>query len=230
MIDIRNNKCKFNECIKRPNFNYEGEKKSIYCFEHKKDDMIDVKSRRCINEHCNTFASKTKYRGYCFRCFMYIFPDEPISKYYKIKEKHVSDYITQQFPHISLILDNQIDGGCSRKRPDIFIECLTYSIIIEVDEDQHSDYSCENKRMMQLFKDLGDRPIIFIRFNPDKYIDKDGKSIKSCFKYHKTTGVPMIADENKWTQRLETLKEKIQYYLDNIPNKEVTIENLYYDS
>ena len=83
---------------------------------------------------------------------------------------------------------------------------------------------------MELFKDLGDRPIIFIRFNPDKYIDKDGKSIKSCFKYHKTSGVPMIADEYKWTQRLETLKEKIQYYLDNIPEKEVTLENLFYNS
>jgi hypothetical protein len=55
-------------------------------------------------------------------------------------------------------------------------------IIIEVDENQHTEYdcSCENKRTMQLSQDLGHRPIVFIRFNPDDY-EKDGTSVTSCW-------------------------------------------------
>ena len=36
---------------------------------------------------------------------------------------------------------------------------LTHSIIVEVDENQHKNnrYICDNKRMMELFVDLGNR-------------------------------------------------------------------------
>ena len=55
-------------------------------------------------------------------------------------------------------------------------------IIVEIDENQHIDYdcSCENKRMMELSQDVGHRPIIFIRFNPDDYM-KGNKKISSCW-------------------------------------------------
>jgi hypothetical protein len=44
-------------------------------------------------------------------------------------------------------------------------------ILIEVDENQHIDYiSCENKRTMEISRDLGHRNIVFIRFNPDDYM------------------------------------------------------------
>ena len=57
----------------------------------------------------------------------------------------------------------------------------SHIIVIEIDENIHSNYNCicENKRLMEISKDLGHRPIVFIRFNPDSYIDKDGKKIKS---------------------------------------------------
>ena len=63
-----------------------------------------------------------------------------------------------------MTLDKRIEGGCSRYIPDIFIECLTHSVIIEVDENQHDTYdcTCENRRMMQLFEDLGSLPLILI--------------------------------------------------------------------
>lgn len=90
------------------------------------------------------------------------------------------------------------------------MDLFTHSIIIEIDE---------NKRMMELFQDLANRPIIFIRFNPDNYIDENGKSIKSCFKYHKTSGIPMIDNETKWSQRLELLKTTSEKHINNIPEK-----------
>lgn len=36
------------ECGKIPSFNYQGEKIGIYCNDHKKDGMVDVKNKKCI--------------------------------------------------------------------------------------------------------------------------------------------------------------------------------------
>lgn len=44
---------------------------------------------------------------------------------------------------------------CSKRRPDILIDLETHLIIIEVDENQHKGYSCENKRIMEISQDLG---------------------------------------------------------------------------
>jgi len=42
---------------------------------------------------------------------------------------------------------------------------------------------------MEISQDLEFRPIVFIRFNPDSYTDKNGNKIKSCWKINKTTGL-----------------------------------------
>lgn len=228
MIDVVHKKCEFNGCIKRAYYNFENEKIPLYCLEHKFKNMIDIVNRRCLTFLCQTFVTK-KYRGYCLRCFMNIFPNEPVSRNYKIKEKQVFDFVNLHFERYIESYDKQISGGCSNKRPDIFMDLFTHSIIIEIDENQHSDYSCENKRMMLIFRDLGERPIVFIRFNPDKYIDKNGKTVKSCFIYHKTSGIPIIYDKNSWHFRLEKLKIIIEKYIVIIPEKEVSLESLFFN-
>jgi hypothetical protein len=70
----------------------------------------------------------------------------------------------------------QIDGGCSKRRPDLLYDMYTHVIIVENDENSHKTYDeiCENKRMMQLFEDLGNRPIVFIRFDCGNYIKNGG--------------------------------------------------------
>ena len=45
-------KCIFNECKKRPTFNYDGETKADYCALHKLEGMIDIKNKRCIFDGC----------------------------------------------------------------------------------------------------------------------------------------------------------------------------------
>jgi hypothetical protein len=102
---------------------------------------------------------------------MHLFPDKQVSRNYKTKEKYVIDYIKEQFKDIDIIADKQIQGGCSRRRPDILIDLGHQIIIVEIDENQHINYDCycENKRIMELSQDVGHRPIIFIRFNPDDY-------------------------------------------------------------
>ena len=192
--------------------------------------MIDVKSKRCLEENCDTIAHMKKYKGYCLRCFVYKFPDIKISRNYKIKENHMTDFIKDVFQNEVKVFDKQT-GGCSKRRPDVYIDKFTHVVIIECDENKHDKYnnSCENMRTMELFQDFGNRPIVFIRFNPDSYINEDGKKIPSSFKMHKILDVPMIRDQKEWILRLSLLKDTINKHLITIPNKEITYEFLFYN-
>ena len=51
---IRSSICKEKDCTKRPSFNIESETKALYCFEHKKEGMIDVTRKTCIYKGCKT--------------------------------------------------------------------------------------------------------------------------------------------------------------------------------
>ena len=90
---------------------------------------------------------------------------------YKTKEKYVVDQIKQTFTNFTWVADKKVQDGCSRRRPDLLLDMGSHIIIVEIDENKHTDYdcSCENKRLMELSQDLQHRPIVFIRFNPDNY-------------------------------------------------------------
>ena len=172
-------------CEVYASFNYREFKTGHFCDTHKLNNMINVTIIPCKTHLCDTKANP-KYDGYCFFCYVHTFPDAEISRNYKSKEKSVVDFIFESFPDFTWIADKRIQDGCSLKRPDLLLDLGYQVIIIECDEDQHSNYedSCDNKRTMQLSQDVNHRPIIFIRFNPDKYI-KDGITVPSCWSYNK---------------------------------------------
>lgn len=167
----------------------------------------------------------------CLRCFIYTYPDQKVSKHYKIKEQHVADFIQQKYADYDMTFDKQIEGGCSRRRPDILMELGTHTIIVEVDENQHESYdtTCEIARINELFTDLADRPIVLMRFNPDAYKVGEIKH-QSSFKVHGRTGVPMIRDTTEWNSRLNALDQVISRWTSEIPDELITIENLFFDS
>jgi hypothetical protein len=73
-------------------------------------------------------------------------------------------------------------------------------------------------------------PLVFIRFNPDSYYNKKNEFIKSCWSLSKERiAIINKTKKDEWKNRLLKLKNKIQYYIENEPNKEVEIVNLYYD-
>jgi hypothetical protein len=220
------------ECNVRANYNKEGETKALYCSAHKKDGMIDVRNKTCKSEWCSTLV-KQKYDGYCLFCYMNLFPDKPVSRNYKTKEYAVVEYVRTKFPTLNWIADKTVSGGCSKRRPDLLLDLGYQIVIVEVDENQHTEYdcSCENKRIMELSQDLGHRPIVFIRFNPDDY-EKNGTNITSCWGQDKNgIGVVKKSKKDEWTQRLTTLEETMQYWInpENITNKTIEIVQLYYD-
>jgi len=190
-------------------------------------------SKLCKSTFCET-CKNPKYNGYCARCYIHLFPDVPISRNYKTKEYAVLEFIRNNYPEHNWINDKVIDGGCSKKRPDIFLELLTHSIIIEIDEHQHREYdNCELKRINLLFEDLGDRHIVFIRFNPDDYLDKDNNKITSCWGIDKN-GLTCVKKSkiNEWEYRLNTLKNMVDdvICIDNIDTTNpITYINLFYD-
>ena len=230
MIDVISKKCIVCK-VKQPSFNKKGEKIGLYCGDCKQKDMIDVKSKRCITEFCDTQARITQYKRYCVRCFIYTFPDEPIARNYKTKEYSVVEFIKENFEKYDFIYNKRIQNGISKRMPDLLLNLENQVLIIEVDENQHEKYdcSCENKRLMELSLDVEHKPIVFIRFNPDSYLDKEGKKIKSCWSITKSTGIIKIDNKKKWDERLECLKESVQYWIENETDKTIKIVELYYN-
>ena len=232
MVNIRSKTCISEGCKKIPHYNKEGEKKTLYCSNHKEEGMVDVRAKRCKSSWCSTQVAE-KYYGYCLFCYINLFPDKPVSRNYKTKEYAVVEYVKTKFPNLQWIADKIVSGGCSKRRPDLLLDLIYQIVIVEIDENQHTDYdcSCENKRIMEVSQDLGHRPIVFIRFNPDDY-DKNGTNVTSCWG-HNNKGLCTVKKSKKseWDQRLTALEEQISYWINpaNTTNKTIETVQLFYD-
>ena len=232
MIDVKHKTCEFPECTKIPCYNMIGKKNGLYCVDHKTKEMIDVKNKTCLNDWCDIRVTD-KYDGYCLFCFVHMFPDKPTSRNYKTKEFAVVEYVKTHFPDLSWITDKKIVDGCSKRRPDLYVDLGYQILIIEVDENQHGSYDCicENKRQMEISKDFGHRPIVFIRFNPDSYI-KNNVKITSCWNVN-NIGISVVKKSklNEWEERLLMLKKEVDYWtnLENKTGKMIETIQLFYD-
>lgn len=187
-------------------------------------------SRLCKTPLCETIGS-SKYNGYCMPCCIQIHPEISVGRNYKTKETEVVNRIKDAFPDFAWIADKRVQDGCSLRRPDLLVDLGSHIIIVEVDENRHSDYncSCENERINQLSEDVKYKPIVFIRFNPDAYTSLDGISVKSCWITNKL-GVVQISKpkQAEWEDRICTLKNAIQYWIENPTDKLVEIIELFY--
>jgi len=232
MVNVISKTCIHPNCKVRPIYNVEGETKGLYCFTHKSEGMIDVKNKTCQNIWCLTQV-KEKYDGYCLFCYINMFPDKPVSRNYKTKEYAVVEYVKNKFSQFDWKSDKIISGGCSKRRPDLLLDLGYQIVIIEIDENQHTGYdcSCENKRIMELSQDIGHRPIVFIRFNPDDY-EKDGENITSCWGMNKKSiCIVKKSKKDEWNERLTCLEETILYWSNplNKTNKTIETIQLFYD-
>jgi hypothetical protein len=67
--------------------------------------------------------------------------------------------------------------------------------------------------------------------NPDDYIDKDNKKINSCWTRSKEKGLLSVTTRNKkkWNDRLNNLKDTVEYWINNTTDKTIEIIQMYYD-
>jgi hypothetical protein len=154
-------------------------------------------------------------------------PDIEIPRRYKLKEHHMREALQQNFPNTQMTFDKRVSDGCSTFRPDVLID-NGFPIIIECDENRHrgASYSCENKRLMTLFQDLGNRPLRVIRFNPDCYTDASGIKYKSCFK---ATTKGLSVDKKEWARRIGVLTTTLNTLFGGVPEKELDVLYQFYE-
>lgn len=234
MIDITHKKCSYDNCSTRPIFNYKEYNVGIYCNTHKLENMIDVVNKTLYCKLCNLVRAESRLDYLCSSCFYYTNPNHERTRNHKTKENQIISDLNKEFNNI-IIQDKIISGGCSKRRPDGLIQLNDYNIIIEIDEDQHNNYSCENKRLMEIFKDLGNSPLTIIRINPDKYkinnnLNDKIKIIKSPFGITKSDGKLKVINKKEYNNRLNIIITKIKENINIIPTKEINIIHLFYDN
>jgi len=182
-------------------------------------------SKLCATESCDKKASK-KFHGYCMTCYMSFFPNETIFRNYKTKEYAVLFYVKEAFPDLRIVHDKRVDGGSSNKRPDFLIDQGSHVVIVEVDEESHCGYdqSCEEIRMKEIWEDIGNRPVVFIRFNPD------GNSTgPSCWGVDEN-GLAVVKKKRaaEWQARLSSLKKAMEFWLTTVPTTTIETIKLFY--
>ena len=221
MIDIMSKKCGYLGCETIPTFNFLGEITGKFCGSHKEEEMIDVKHDKCKANFCLGTRANIKYKGYCSNCYQNLFPLDPLSYQIRSKTKElcVRDYINSNFEgfqHDKPLFTGNCDCT-NRRRIDHRILIGNTLLCIETDESQHKSYNKKDEeiRYDDLFM-IHSGKFVFIRFNPDKYKNKDNKSVN-----------PMLYT------RLPILKEEIEKQMERIKNEENTelleIIKLYYD-
>ena len=162
-----------------------------------------------------------KYDGYCATCFKNIFPTDPRSNVLRQKgpETKVRNFLNENYE--GFVHDHPLyTGNCScihRRRIDHRKLILNTMLAIETDEHQHRGYDKKDEEiryddLVMIFTGKW----IWIRFNPDSYIDKTGKR-----------------QNPKLEKRLNKLKDVIDEQIRRIENDDnielMEIIKIYYD-
>jgi len=227
MIRITN-LCTYEGCNKKPSYGNLNTKLR-YCFQHKLDGMENIISLRCKTLSCNKIITK-KYNGYCPRCYIKNNPN--IDTFYsRNKEYYVINYVLDNFKNYNWICGKKLITHNSYRIADLYLDITSHIIIIEIDEFQHKKYNQidDNKRLLDIKNFIDNKPLIFIKFNPDSYIDIYNNNIKSCWK--KINNVTKLVKYNEWSNRLLKLKSIIEYYINHnsLINENFKIIELYYN-
>ena len=179
----------------------------IYCSRHggryvRLPNARGIKQQnQCKEKGCKAFGRRRGFRKVCVGCFDRLYPNEPrLRRNHLFKEKAIRKAIYE-----SSILSDALgrviwEGGLfpnqSTYLPDMWIDCGTHFVVVEIDEHAHRaagyhKLKYQELRRMQALHSAGRKPIIFIRFNPDGYITdyetlknkRSGKRVSSCFGY-----------------------------------------------
>jgi hypothetical protein len=183
--------------------------------------MVNVLIKKCRGNICLGTSANPKYKGYCSHCYQHLFPNDSLTLQMRSKTKEIAirDFINlnfEGFQHDKPLWTGNCD--CTHRRRIDFRKLIGNTLLcIEVDENQHKRYvkSDEEIRYDDLFMIHGGK-FIFIRFNPDPFINKLGTKKNPYMK-----------------RRMEYLHKEIDRQIERISNEEnnelLEIEYLFYD-
>ena len=121
----------------------------------------EYRETNCKCKSCGLFITDSRTNYLCSYC------KPGSSTRQRTKEAKIKEFLESN--SINFINNKQFENNCCLKyRPDFVIDCVTYYLIIEVDENAHSSYDkdCEIIRMNNISSGIG-LPVKFIRYNPD---------------------------------------------------------------
>ena len=184
-------------------------------------------------------TKEDRYVNMCADCFYFTYPDEKrVPTRYKKRQHYIHEKLVGEFGIGFFEYDVSIECSSSGRIPDWFRDCYHFVLNFELDENQHRDRKsvCENKRLMLLFEDCGNRPFKCLRFNPDKYRKQNGDIQPGCFSFKKVydkdnnvIDLRMTVDEIELERRLACVFCNIRRMLDQRPEKEVEVLYMFYD-
>ena len=242
MINVVDKKCIVDECLTRASYNIFGQPPK-YCAKHKTSKSIlnptpQCKFKGCTTlatygisktpEHCEYHSTLDEYDMFskpCISCKLENILNENGKCYFCdpcniLKYQHAKELrVKKSLDLLGIVYDQHdkvIDGGkYGKERPDFLFLTDSHAVIVEVDENQHSERPCECEqiRMMNISQSLR-KPTIFIRYNPDSY-KKDRELIKDIHENH--------------DKRMNVLIEAIIKYKDIIPDAFLSVTYLFFD-
>ena len=158
-------------CGKIPIFNVLGETNGVCCLGCKTDEMFDVKSKVCpgYNGVCPVRTRLSNGHKYCMSCD----PNDARRKKYKRFEEEFFEYIKDKLNvrkrefHVSF---DQSETAKKYARLDGVVFGDKIIVCLEVDEDGHRDYECDEHRMhlvtAELLQQYPDKSVAWVRVNP----------------------------------------------------------------
>ena len=158
-----------------------------------------------------TFKKNCKY---CLNCESKYICDSCKSRCHP-KEYDVVTYLKKRINKKCMVDTNKPVNECSKRRPDVYYDCFTHVVIVEIDENQHKNYdsSCECARLSEIMGSIAGKPGTIIRYNPDKIMNN---SIEITISKKKRLKYLTKIVKRELNLQPETYKIKlIQLYYDN---------------
>ena len=221
MITNPRTRCVINKCDEIALY---GLNKQIHCEDHKKPNEYNLVDRECKSCKLAMILNKDDLCGFC---------DPTMIKNTRLmKQKEIKSLLDAKKYKYTLY-DKIIDSKCGLSRPDFLFDCITYCVILEVDENQHikynnqqtgTNYDCETVRMFNIFQTIGMKTI-FIRYNPDDY---KVNGIKQNITKNKRHGMLLKCLNTMMKQNPEKLDHlSVAYiYYDDFDEKNIELQKI----
>ena len=179
MVNVRSRRC---PCGLQPAFNVPGKLVGVCCAKCKSDEMVNVIHKICpgYNTECPVRTSIIKDYDYCMSCD----PNDARRKLFKKYEEmffaYVKDKLVVHQREFRVTFDqNDTAKKCARLDGIVFGNGVI--VCLEVDENGHQDYECDEHRMhlvtAELLQKYPGHVVSWVRVNPT--IDAKSQRSKS---------------------------------------------------
>lgn len=176
--------CKHVGCRNRPLYGTEPGRPH-FCAEHKEPNMKNTATSqttyssvaKCIVSTCGENPSNSRFRGYCARCYITLFPEDSLTfqTLYRSKQQATYQFVDSRFDgfqHESPLYIAGVRIDCRIIIADTVLCVSTDPIILT--QDSTISYK-----------------VILIVFNPNKYVTKTGQSVNPMLYMR----LPLLEDE-----------------------------------